>query len=281
MNQSGGEGALRGRTVAVPESRALDMFSEMIAAHGAEIIRCPLVRVRPLEDNRALDGWIGRLTTGGHDLLAFYTGEGVVRILDRAEEIGAKDAVLEAFAQLPKLVRGPKPLGALRKLGCGDRITKAPVPTTDGMIASIGAMDVRGATIGLQIYPEAPEGRLTEACSQNGAGYDPVIPYVYAADEEDAAVEEVIRKMAAGAIDLIAFTSQSQVQRLIEVADRRGIRADLGKALAATRIAAVGPITEQAVVDAGGAVHIRPDVFHMKPMVAEMVRQMGPAARQL
>ncbi|MEO5773658.1 MAG: uroporphyrinogen-III synthase [Sphingomicrobium sp.] len=276
MGLSGEDGALRGRTVAVPESRALDMFSDMIAAHGAEIIRCPLVRVRPLEDNKALDAWIGRLTAGGHDLLAFYTGEGVVRIVDRAEEIGAKDAVLEAFARLPKLVRGPKPLGALRKLGCGDWITKAGQPTTDGLIALIAGLEARG-TIGFQVYPDAPEDRLADACRQHGFGYDPVTPYVYAADESDGAVVEVIRKMAAGEIDLIAFTSQSQVQRLIEVAERRGLRAELGKALASTRIAAVGPITEQAVVEAGGEVQIRPEVFHMKPLVAEMVQQMGAA----
>ena len=277
MDRSDQDGALRGRTVAVPESRALDMFSNMIAAHGAEVIRCPLVRVRPLEDNGALDVWIGRLTAGKHDLLAFYTGEGVVRIVDRADEIGARDEVIEAFARLPKLVRGPKPLRALRKLGCGERVTKAAQPTTDGLIALIAGLEMPGATIGFQVYPDAPEDRLAEVCRQYGFGYDPVVPYVYAADESDGAVADVIGKMAAGEIDLIAFTSQSQVQRLIEVADRRGLRDELGKALASTRIAAVGPITEQAIVDAGGEVHIRPDVFHMKPLVAEMVQQMRGA----
>ena len=274
MDQSVEDGALRGRTVAVPESRALDMFSDMIAAHGAKVIRCPLVRVRPLEDNSLLDAWIGRLTAGKHDLLAFYTGEGVTRILDRAEEIEAKESVVEAFARLPKLVRGPKPLGALRKLGCGERITKAPQPTTDGLVALIASLDMRGATIGFQVYPDAPEDRLAETCRQFGFGYDPVVPYVYAADENDGTVADVIHKMAAGEIDLIAFTSQSQVQRLIEVADRCRLKAELGKALASTRIAAVGPITEQAILDVGGKVQIRPDVFHMKPLVAEMVQQM-------
>lgn len=278
MTESGEQGALRGRTVAVPESRALDMFSDMIAAHGAQIVRCPLVRVRPLEDNQALDAWIGRLIASGHDLLAFYTGEGVDRILDRADEIGAKEEVLEAFARLPKLVRGPKPLRALRKLGCGDKITKAAQPTTDGLIALIAGLKAGGGTIGFQVYPEAPEDRLAEACRSSGFGFDPVTPYVYAADESDGAVVEVIRRMAAGEIDLIAFTSQSQVQRLIEVAERRGLRAEVAKALASTRIAAVGPITEQAIVDAGGKVQIRPEVFHMKPLVAEMIQQMGPAS---
>ena len=277
MTESGEQGALRGRTVAVPESRALDMFSDMIAAHGAEIVRCPLVRVRPLQDNQALDAWIGRLTAGGHDLLAFYTGEGVDRILDRADEIGSREGVLEAFARLPKLVRGPKPLRALRKLGCGDKITKAAQPTTNGLIALIAGLKAGGGTIGFQVYPDAPEDRLAEACRSSGFGYDPVTPYVYAADESDGTVVEVIRRMAAGEIDLIAFTSQSQVQRLIEVAERRGIRSEMGKALASTRIAAVGPITEQAIVEAGGKVQIRPEVFHMKPLVAEMIQQMGAA----
>lgn len=278
MDQPVSTRALAGRRIIVPESRALDLFSDMIARHGAEVVRCPLVKVLPLADNSALDAWIGRLVAGEHDLLVFYTGEGVARIVARAAEISARDEVVEAIGRTPKLVRGPKPVTALRKLGIGGEVTKAPQPTTDGLLQLFGSLDIRGRCVAVQLYPGAPEERIAEALAAREADYDPVLPYAYASDEADEAVAAVIRAMAAGDADLIAFTSQSQVQRLTEVAERRGLQAGLAAALSRTVIAAVGPITQQAIADIGGEVHIRPaDTFHMKPLVAEIVRKLGKA----
>ena len=278
LDTNAASGALSGCRVVVPESRALDMFCDILARQGAQVIRCPLVSVQRLEDHSAVDAWIGRLVAGEHDSLLFYTGEGVDRIVERAGEISARDAVVEALARLPKLVRGPKPVAALRRLGAADNIVRSDPPTTDGLLAMIDRLDVRGTAIGVQLYPSAPEERLATTIRRRGAEYDPVLPYAYASDEADLAVEGVIRRMAAGEADWIAFTSQSQVQRLLDVAERRGIRPLLDQALGAVRIAAVGPITEQAVHEAGGEVHIRPEEnFHMKPLVAEMARHMRAA----
>lgn len=267
-------GALGGARIVVPESRALDLFCDMLTREGAAVIRCPLVAVQRLADHSAVDSWIGRLIAAEHDTLLFYTGEGVDRIVERASETSARAAVIEAFARLPKLVRGPKPVAALRRLGAADNVIRARQPTTDGLLALIETLDVAGTTIAVQLYPGAPEERVEETIRRCGADYDPVLPYAYGSDEADLAVEAVIRRMAGGEADWIAFTSQSQVQRLIDVAQRRGIRPLLDQAFASVRIAAVGPVTEQAIIEAGGEVHIRPEAFHMKPLVAEMGRHV-------
>ena len=71
-------------------------------------------------------------------------------------------------------------------------------------------------------------------------------------DEADDRVALVIQEMAAGRVDLIAFTSSPQVRRLTEVARRLDLTAQLARAFEATRIAAVGPLTADAVAQAGG-----------------------------
>jgi uroporphyrinogen-III synthase len=276
MDQAVASGALTGRRVVIPESRALDLFSDMVARHGAEIVRCPLVTTARLADNSALDAWIGRLIDGRHDLVAFYTGEGVMKIVERAEDISARQPLLDALQRLPKLARGPKPLSALRKLGIEANVTRTAAPTTDGLLETIRGLDLGGKTVAVQLYPGAPEERLAQALREARAEFDPVLPYDYVSDEEDERVAEVIGEMSSGRVDLIAFTSQSQVLRLIEVAERRSKRAELDRALAAVTIAAVGPVTQQAVIDAGAEVHIQPaESFHMKPLVAEIVRKLG------
>ena len=82
--------------------------------------------------------------------------------------------------------------------------------------------------------------------------------------------------MAAGKVDLIAFTSSAQVKRLREVAAASGRAAALAEALARTRIAAVGPVVAEAIVEAGGRVAVAPEQsFHMKPMVNAIVAAIG------
>jgi Uroporphyrinogen-III synthase HemD len=75
---------------------------------------------------------------------------------------------------------------------------------------------------------------------------------------EDQRVIELIDEMAAGRVDLIAFTSSPQVQRLRQVAKESLREAVLQEAFRRTTIAAVGPIVARAIEQAGGHVSIGP-----------------------
>lgn len=267
--------ALGRQRVVVPESRELDRFSTMLERYGATVLRCPLIRIRPVDETAALDSWLERLVEGRHDTLAFYTGEGVTHIVSRAEQLGLREQVLGAFANAQKIARGPKPGAALRKLGlAADVVTE--IPTTDGLLATLESLPLQGRRVGVQVYPGSPTERLAEALSELEAEFDPVLPYRYALDEDDDQVASVIRQMANGEVDLIAFTSKLQVERLVEVATRLGVEQELAQAFRATAVAAVGPIAAAAVQMAGGTVQIQPaSNFHLKPLVTEIVRTFG------
>lgn len=268
-------GPLHDTRIVVPESRELNLFAAMLGRHGAHVVRCPLVRVRDLEDTTELDAWIQRLVEGRHDDIVFYTGEGVARIWSAADRLGLQPAVSEALAKTRKIARGPKPVAALRKLGLDvDAVTDE--PTTAGLLALLPTLSLEGRRVGVQLYPQNDGGELRETLERLGAACDPVLPYQYAADETDEHVAQVIREMAAGRVDLIAFTSTPQVRRLGEVAQRMGLTAELARAFQETRIAAVGPLAAEAVGKAGGRADIQPaSNFHLKPLVAEIVRTIG------
>jgi uroporphyrinogen-III synthase len=109
-----------------------------------------------------------------------------------------------------------------------------------------------------------------------GAEFDPVLPYRYQSDEHDDEVASMILEMMNGRVDLIAFTSKLQVQRLLEVAERKGLATQLKHSLNAITIAAVGPVAATAVEEAGGTVQVQPaSSFHLKPLVREIVRAFG------
>src|SRR5439155_19743181 len=124
---------------------------------------------------------------------------------------------LEGLRTARKITRGPKPERALRELGLKSDL-RAETPTTDGLLATLSALDLRDRRIGVQLYPGVPEGRFTGFLRNAGAQPDTVLPYVYASAAEEQGVTELIDRMAAGWLDLIAFTSSPQVQRLFAVA---------------------------------------------------------------
>jgi uroporphyrinogen-III synthase len=266
---------LRDRRIAVPESRELDLFSRMLERLGARVLRCPLVLVRPLDQADHLDRWLRALAQSGHDVLVFYTGVGVTHLVARADRLGLKDEVLAAFGRAKRISRGPKPVAALRKLDLTVDVV-ADQPTTEGLLALFASFPLEGLKVGVQLYPGGSDDSLRQLVLDGGAQYDPIVPYAYASDERDGEVAALIREMAAGQVDLIAFTSTPQVGRLIDVAARMDLSQELAQAFQNTPVAAIGPITAQAVIKAGAKVDIQPAAnFHLKPLVMEIVRRLG------
>jgi uroporphyrinogen-III synthase len=150
------------------------------------------------------------------------------------------------------------------------------VPTTDGLIAALGAESLADRTVGVQVYPGDGPLRLIAVLEQAGARPDPVAPYVYVPAASDAQVIDLIDRLAAGAIDAIAFTSAPQVRRLSEVARESGREAALGAGLARTRIAAVGPVVAEEIAKLGARAEIAPTrTFALKPLVAAIEVALG------
>ena len=54
--------ALADRTIAVPETRELDVLAQMLERHGAQVLRCPLVAIRDLPDASEAVAWLQRFT---------------------------------------------------------------------------------------------------------------------------------------------------------------------------------------------------------------------------
>jgi uroporphyrinogen-III synthase len=262
-------------TVLVPESRELDLFARMIEGEGAQTMRCPLVTILDLADPAPVEAWLGRLIAGEFDDLILLTGEGLRRLMGVAERAGVKDAAVAAIARLRPIIRGPKPAKALREIGLSHGIT-AEAPTTDGVIATLGGLDLKGHRVGVQLYPGNPNAPLLDALAAAGAMADTIVPYRYASDSETASVEAAIHAMAAGGIDFIAFTSTPQLDRLIKVAEERGLQAELKQGLGRTRIAVAGPVVGRMLEDMGLTIAAMPESnFHMKPLVNAMIRAVG------
>jgi uroporphyrinogen-III synthase len=266
---------LAGRTVAIPEARELDLFARMLEERGAIALRCPLIAIHDAPDAAPVEAWLRRFNDGGCDDLILLTGEGLRRLAGFALRAGIDQAFVARLGAVRTVTRGPKPARALRELGLRADVP-AEVPTTDGVIAALMALDLKGRQVGVQLYPDNPHAKLLGFIAAAGATADPVLPYVYASEADDRRVVELIERLAGGDVDVIAFTSGPQVRRLIAVAEAGGAMARLREGLARTKVAAIGPVVAEALEKFGIATEIMPqESFFMKPLVNAMTEAFG------
>lgn len=262
-----GRAALTGRRIAVFEHRELDRLARMFEAQGAEVRRCPMVAIADAPDAAPVRAWIRRAIETPFDDLVLMTGEGLRRLRGFAARDGIESPFREALGRMSTITRGPKPAQALREIGLTPG-RRAPMPTTDGVIAAFSDLDLRGRRIGVQLYPEADD-RLSGFLRAAGALADPVRPYAYVPESDAGSVIALIDEIDAGCIDSVAFTSASQVSLLFEIVEGAGEAARLRAALERIAVAAVGPVVSAELQRRGVAVAIMPaDAFFMKPLVS-------------
>jgi uroporphyrinogen-III synthase len=265
-------GPLSGRRIALPESRELDRLVQMLEAEGAETLKCPLVAIKDHADSEPVRDWLRGFP---FDDLILYTGEGLRRLHGFARRFDLEAGFLGGLGSARKITRGPKPERALRELGLKSDL-RAEAPTTDGLLATLSALDLRGRRVGVQLYPGAPEARFVGFLRDAGAEPAAVLPYVYASAAEDESVVALIDRMASGEVDAIAFTSSPQVRRLLEVAKATQSEQALKTALQAIAIAAVGPVVAGDLQRRGFNVTITPDhSYFMKPLVTAIVAALS------
>jgi uroporphyrinogen-III synthase len=267
---------LAGRLIAVPESRQLDVLASLLERRGASVLRCPLVGIRDATDQPPVVEWLRRRIAVPHaDLIVFYTGEGVERLLACARRAGIDSEFVAALRHTPMLTRGPKPKRALRKLDL-DPLFEAAEPTTAGLIATLKTIELPKRSVAVQLYASDQDMQLADYLRSRAIEPDCVAPYVYASEAEDRQVVDLIEKLGRGEVDAIAFTSKAQVQRLRKLARDRKLEAALGQGLGRTRVASVGPVVSAELRAAGVRVDAEPqDSYSMKPLVTALCELLG------
>ncbi len=271
------DAALEGRVIAVPETRQLDVLAGLLERRGARVLRCPLVGIEDSPDTAAVVAWLDRLSSLPTDLMVFYTGEGIERLLGFARRADREVPFLAALQRIPKLTRGPKPKRALHRLTL-DAEYEAAQPTTAGLVAAAANVPLPQRRVAVQLYSDSQDRELERALRGRGVEVDSVAPYVYATGADDEHVARLIGQLEAGEVDAIAFTSKSQVQRLLALARERQLEPALRAGLTRTRIAAVGPIVAAELTAAGLRVDAIPrHSYSMKPLVTSLCELLGGA----
>ncbi len=249
-------------TVAILEHRYTKEFSALLERYGAHVYACPMLEEKPVENRAELQQFIRFAAAGNLDYMIFLTGVGARFLISEAESIGLKDAFIAALNELTIVVRGPKPVAALRQFGIRVDVIPA-IPTTEGVIAALRDEDLKGKRAGVQLYG-TPNPQLVTALEQRGAVMTPVQVYAYGAAADTGAAAELIEKIIKGDIGLVAFTSAPQVRMLFDFAAQLGQTEPLRRALRDdVTLASIGEVTSRALEEKGLTPEIVPPLSKM------------------
>jgi uroporphyrinogen-III synthase len=259
---------LKGKRIAVPEMRELEIFASLLERRGAEVLRCPLVTIYDTPHSAQVLAFAVRIAEGGFDDFVLITGEGLTRILSciNKHDPALQERFIAGLQKVRTITRGPKPARVLRSLGLRSNI-EAKAPTSEGVIEAMQPLDLAGRRVALQLYGNDPNVKLTRFLQERGVELTTVAPYVYGNAADDATVKSLLERMAAGEVDAIAFTSKLQIERLVNQQPAALVK----RALTRTKIAAVGPIVAEAIRAAGFEVASSPEhSWFMKPLVVAL-----------
>jgi len=254
---------LFGQTVAIARPIPSDPnLAESLARQGANVIETPTFRILPTDDLESLDRALSNLAE--FDWVAFTSANGVRAALDRLDQLG-KDA--RAFAGVRIAAVGEPTARAL-----AESFLKADLVPRQFTTMALGQelatkYDLTGKRV-LLLRSSAATAVLATMLRAAGALADEV--HAYSVELVEHMPERLIQAARAGRLDWVALTSPSSVSELL------GRIAAAGVDVSSVKLAAIGPVTADAIRAAGH----RPIVTacpHTVDALAEAIASYGGA----
>src|SRR3954471_12349565 len=220
-------------------------MANMIAKRGGVPYVSPSMREVALDRNEAAIDFANRLITGGIDVVIFMTGVGARILVEQVERHVDRAQFLAAISDIKSVVRGPKPLAILKEFGITPTIVVPEPNTWRELLATLDQkLPVANLVVGLQEYGVTNRS-LVAGLEARGATVETVHVYDWALPEDSGPLEQNIRRILAGEIDVAMFTSGNQILNMLKLADELDLLDDLRASFRNLVVASIGPTTSE------------------------------------
>lgn len=267
------------------ESRRSRELATLLQKSGLKPIEAPSMQEVPLADQAEALACAEVLLAGTYDLLILLTGVGFRKLLEVAETRHSPESILAALASRAIACRGPKPVAVLKERGLRPTLV-APEPNTYRELLT--ALDAWGSLQGKRIVMQEYGVRNTEladALRARGADVQSVSIYAWALPDDVNPLRAAVDLLCTDGAEGVAFTSQQQLQHLLEIAAQMGRESAVIRSLVERCVvASIGPITTEALQAKGIAVDLEPahpKMGHLVKLIKEEGRAAGQRKRSL
>jgi uroporphyrinogen-III synthase len=127
------------------------------------------------------------------------------------------------------------------------------------LVKLVEGLDIKGKRVAVALAGDQPSSALSEAVGHVGGEAYQFAPYHYHLPEDLSEIGAFVRRVLAGEISLLAFTTPPQVTILMDAAEKLGLAQQLLEALnSSATVAAVGTVTAGALARYRVKVLVRP-----------------------
>lgn len=258
------------------ESRRAAEIERLIRSQGGVPFVAPSMREIPLEENPEALEFAARLFQPGgeFDMVILLTGVGTRLLNQIIETRFPKGAFAGALRNLAVVVRGSKPAAVMREWGVPIAVIVPEPNTWREVLAAIEHRPER--KIAVQEHGR-PAAELIAGLRERRATVTSVPVYQWGLPLDIEPLREAVRRIAAGEVDVILFTTSIQIQHLLRIAEASGMEAEVREALKRMVVASVGPTTSETLREVG----IEPDFEPSHPKMGFLVNEAAARARQI
>ncbi|MFB3148381.1 MAG: uroporphyrinogen decarboxylase, partial [Thermodesulfobacteriota bacterium] len=259
------------------ESRRAKEIEKLIRYHGGVPRIAPSMREIPLSKSTDALKFAKNLIGEKFDIVILMTGVGTRALLKAVTTKYPEKEFIKALKKTTIVVRGPKPIAALREMRLKPNII-VPEPNTwrDILITLDNEVQIKGKRVAVQEYG-IPNKEFINSLRKKGAKVTPVPIYKWALPEDLEPLHNAIKSIKNSKEDISIFTSSQQIYHLFEVASQDGSQDELKEGFKKIVIASIGPTTSETLNRFG----LSPDYEPDSPKMGNLIREVARLGKEL
>jgi uroporphyrinogen-III synthase len=257
---------MRGKRIALLESRLGVQLAQLIEREGAIPLHAPALAEVPDADPQALGRFLDSCAEHPPELFIFQTGVGTQALLDLTEQLGRTAELLSLLAHAKIAERGPKPAAVLRAHAIRIDIATIDPHTTTEVLKALDSVPLAGWRVAVQRYGET-NPVLLAALRDRGADAIELPTYRWALPADTAPLAALIDALERDTVDAAVFTSASQPRNLFAFAKQQGREQTVRNALQHVTVISIGPVCTRALEALGVQVHAEASPPKLGPLM--------------
>ena len=259
------------------ESRMAKEMTDLIRRYGGEPLVAPSMREIPLEDNTEALAFGQQLLAGRFDMLVLLTGVGTRALVEVLQTQHSLDAIQAALGRVILVVRGPKPVAALKELGLTADMT-VPEPNTwrDILQALDENKPVDGLKVAVQEYGISNPD-LLNGLRERGAGVTRVPVYRWALPEDTGPLRRALDEVLAGRVQVLLVTSAAQIDNVMQMLSSDNQAESFRQATRKMFVASIGPVASERLRGYDLSVDLEPS----HPKMGILVKETSEKAHEI
>lgn len=258
---------MKNKTIAILENRTGEQMADLVRKYGGKPFSAPALAEVPDIDDGELQNMIATWEEKLPDLFIFQTGVGVKALFATTDRLKLTEKLRSILDKTKVLVRGPKPVGVLKSNNVRIDVTVGEPYTTAQILVELEKVDLNNKGVVVQRFGDT-NVELDNALKARGARVSEVATYRWSLPENTQPLVDLMDALDKKSVDMVCFTSASQVYNFFKVAEQTGRADELRTGLNATLIASIGPVCTAALKKYDLRVDIEPSPPKLGPFIA-------------